>query len=52
MHEDTISALFALGKTIAAHPQDVIELRVYGDLPGHLADCIADLELDDAENNA
>lgn len=42
MHPDTIAALRLLVLALEAHPEDITELMVYGDLPEHLADVIDD----------
>ena len=47
MNAATRSALLALGAAIAADPDAMDELAVYGDLPDHLADAVADYEDDD-----
>lgn len=44
MHADTIAAAQALAQVLLAHPEDVAEARVYGNLPEHLADLIDDQE--------
>ncbi len=53
MHADTLAALRLLGLALAIHPEDVAVLRVYGDLPAHMADVITDwIENDDSEGEA
>jgi hypothetical protein len=47
MHPDTIAALRLLVLALESHPEDLAELMVYGDLPEHLADVIADYIEDD-----
>jgi len=42
MHPDTIAALRLLVLALEAHPEDLAELAVYGNLPEHLADVITD----------
>ena len=42
MHPDTLAALRLLVLALEAHPEDIAELMVYGDLPEHLADVIDD----------
>lgn len=47
MHPDTIAALRLLVLALEAHPEDLAELAVYGDLPEHLADALDDYTDDD-----
>ena len=47
MHPDTLAALRLLVLALEAHPEDLAELAVYGDLPQHLADAISDYIDDD-----
>lgn len=42
MHPDTIAAMRLLVLALETHPEDLAELAVYGNLPEHLADLIAD----------
>ena len=49
MHPDTLAALRLLVLALEAHPEDLTELAVYGDMPEHLADVISDY-LDDEED--
>lgn len=42
MHPDTLTALVRLAEVLADHPDDLDALRVYGNLPAHLADVIDD----------
>ena len=42
MHPDTIAALRLLVLALEAHSEDLETLQIYGDLPEHLADVIAD----------
>ena len=42
MHPDTLAALRLLALALAAHPDDVATLSIYGSLPEHLADAIDD----------
>ena len=42
MHPDTLAALRLLVLALEAHPEDLAELAVYGDMPEHLADVISD----------
>lgn len=46
MHADTAAAVSALVESLKAHPDDLRTLRVYGDLPTHLIDFLADHEDD------
>ena len=48
MHPDTLAALRLLVLALEAHPEDLAELAVYGDMPEHLADAISD-HIDDGE---
>jgi hypothetical protein len=49
MHPDTIAAVRLLVLALEAHPEDLAEMAVYGNLPEHLADLIADyLDTEDA----
>lgn len=51
MHPDTIAAVRLLALALAAHPEDMQTLRIYGDMPGHLADLIDDyIETDDHDD--
>jgi hypothetical protein len=47
MHPDTLAALRLLVLALEAHPEDLAELAVYGDMPAHLADLISDYIDDD-----
>ena len=49
MHPDTLAALRLLVLALEAHPEDLAELAVYGDMPEHLADVISDHIEDDEE---
>jgi hypothetical protein len=49
MHPDTLAALRLLVLALEAHPEDLAELAVYGDMPEHLADVISDY-IDDEED--
>jgi hypothetical protein len=49
MHPDTLAALRLLVLALESHPEDLAELAIYGDMPEHLADVIADY-LDDDED--
>jgi hypothetical protein len=49
MHPDTIAALRLLVLALEAHPEDLDELAVYGDMPEHLADVISDYCTDDED---
>ena len=51
MHERTADAVVALVKALAAHPDDLLTLKAYGDLPTHLVDLLEDYQ-DDLENPA
>jgi hypothetical protein len=42
MHPDTLAALRLLALALAANPDDLTTLAVYGDMPEHLADLIDD----------
>ena len=48
MHPDTLAALRLLVLALEAHPEDLAELAIYGDMPEHLADVITDY-LDEEE---
>jgi hypothetical protein len=51
MHPDTIAAVRLLALALTAHPEDMRTLAIYGDLPGHLADVVADwIETDDHDD--
>jgi hypothetical protein len=47
MHPDTLAALRLLALALAAHPDDLRTLAVYGDMPAHLADALDDHAGDD-----
>ena len=47
MTDATRSALAALAVALAADPDGIKELTVYGDLPEHLTDAVADYANDD-----
>jgi hypothetical protein len=47
MHDEVKSALSGLASALLAHPGDIRELEVYGDMAAHLADVIADIERGD-----
>jgi hypothetical protein len=42
MHPDTLAALRLLASALAAHPDDLTALAIYGNIPEHLADLIDD----------
>ena len=42
MHPDTIAALRLLVLALETHDEDLKTLQIYGDIPEHLADVIAD----------
>ena len=46
MHADTAAAVSALVESLKAHPEDLRSMRIYGDLPTHLIDFLADHEDD------
>jgi len=46
MHADTASAVSALVESLKAHPEDLRLMQVYGNLPAHLIDFLADHEDD------
>ena len=48
MHPDTLAALRLLVLALEAHPEDLAELAIYGDMPEHLADLISDY-IDDGD---
>jgi hypothetical protein len=53
MHPDTIAAVRLLALVLTAHPEDMRTLAIYGDLPGHLADVVADwIEADHDDEEA
>ncbi len=47
MHSDTLAALRLLASALAANPDDLRTLAVYGDMPEHLADALDDHAGDD-----
>ena len=47
MHDEVKAALSGLASALLAHPDDIRELEVYGDMACHLADVIADIERGD-----
>jgi hypothetical protein len=47
MHPDTLAALRLLALALAAHPEDLAELAIYGNIPEHLADALDDHAGDD-----
>ena len=42
MHPDTLAALRLLASALAAHPDDLTALVIYGNIPEHLADALDD----------
>ena len=46
MHDSTAAAVRALVEALKAHPEDLLAMRPYGDLPQHLIDFIEDHEDD------
>ena len=46
MHADTAAAVSSLVESLKAHPEDLRSMRIYGDLPTHLIDFLADHEDD------
>lgn len=42
MTDTTRAAIQQLAEALVANPEDVKTLKVYGDLPSHLADALAD----------
>ena len=47
MNPDTIAALRLLALALAAHPDDLRTLAIYGNIPEHLADALDDCADDD-----
>ena len=52
MHDEVKAALSGLASALLAHPDDIRELGVYGDMACHLADVIADIEQGDEPEEA
>lgn len=50
MHPDTCAALRLLVLALTAHPEDIATLAIYGDMPEHLTDVIADY-VDDGDED-
>lgn len=50
MHPDVCAALRLLVLALTAHPEDIATLTIYGDMPEHLADVIADY-VDDGDED-
>ena len=50
MHPDTCAALRLLVLALTAHPEDIATLAIYGDMPEHLTDVIADISADRRES--
>jgi len=46
MHADTAAAVSSLVASLRAHPDDLRLMQVYGNLPEHLIDFLADHEDD------
>ena len=46
MHDTTAAAVRALVEALKAHPEDLLAMRPYGNLPQHLLDFIEDHEDD------
>jgi hypothetical protein len=42
MHPDTLAALRLLASALAAHPDDLTALAIYGNIPEHLTDALDD----------
>ena len=51
MNETTRTAMLAFAAALLSDPEAVIELRDYGALPDHLADAVADYEMDHEEDD-
>ena len=51
MNETTRTAMLAFAAALVNDPEAVIELRDYGTLPEHLADAVADYEMDREEDD-
>jgi hypothetical protein len=51
MHERTAEAVVALVEALRAHPDDLLTLAPYGNMPAHLIDLLEDYE-HDLENPA
>ena len=51
MNETTRTAMLAFAAALLNDPEAVIELRDYGALPEHLADAVADYEMDHEEDD-
>lgn len=51
MNETTRTAMLAFAAALLNDPEAVIELRTYGALPAHLADAVADYEMDREEDD-
>ena len=49
MHDSTAAAVRALVAALQQHPDDLIDMQAYGDLPQHLIDFIEDHEDDLAQ---
>jgi hypothetical protein len=47
MHPDTLAALRLLASALAAQPDDLTALAIYGNIPEHLADALDDHAGDD-----
>ena len=50
MNDTTRQAMLAFAAALLNDPEAVIELRCYGALPEHLADAVADYEMDREED--
>ena len=42
LNPETVKALHDLVRAMANNPEDIAELEIYGDFPGHIADVITD----------
>ena len=51
MNDTTRTAMLAFAAALLNDPEAVIELRCYGALPEHLADAVADYEMDLEEDD-
>ena len=50
MNDTTRTAMLAFAAALLNDPEAMIELRDYGNLPAHLADAVADYEMDREED--
>ena len=42
IHPDTLEAVESVAQALIDHPEDLKELKIYGDIPAHVLDILTD----------